>query len=466
MAEKQRTISKDVSIEGRGLHSGENVKVTFRPAPGNTGYIFKRTDLENSPEIKALAEYVVTTNRGTTLSLNGHTISTIEHVLAAFYGLGVDNAIIEVKGPEMPILDGSSGHFVELIKKAGIREQKDDREYYTVNEKITYNDPGNNVTLEIYPDDKLTIDVQIDYNSKVLGFQYATLEDLSDFENDISKCRTFVFLHELEFLLKNNLIKGGDLDNAIVIMDRQVSQVEIDHLAELFNKPKVKVMPEGILNNIDLYFSNEPARHKLLDVIGDLALIGKPLKGRVIAKRPGHHANTEIAKIIRKNIKISSKKPLPPDYDPNKQPLYNLNEVKKRLPHRPPFLFVDKITYMDEWIICGIKNVTMNEAFFVGHYPEEPIMPGVLQIETMAQVGGILLLSKVPDPENYLLYFLKIENIKFKNKVVPGDTLNIRMKLLGPVKHGIALTHGHIFVGNTMVMEGDFMAQLAKKEQS
>ncbi len=465
MAEKQRTIGKTVSLSGKGLHSGAETKVTFMPAPENHGYVFKRVDLENQPVVKGFAEYVVHTERGTTIEDNGVKVYTTEHALAAIYSLGIDNIMIEVDGPEMPILDGSSKFFIKALSEAGIVEQEAEKNYFIVKEKISFRDEKNDIEIAIFPDDNFSLDVHIDYNSKVLGYQYASIRDLKEFEKEISPCRTFVFLHELEYLLKNNLIKGGDLDNAIIIMDRKVTQEELDRLAELFNKPKVKVKPEGVLNNIDLYFSNEPARHKLLDIIGDLALVGRPIKGKVIARKPGHFANTELAKLIRKKIKLQEKHPQPPEYDPDKPPLYDILEIQKRLPHRPPFLLVDKITYMDKWTVCGVKNVTMNEAFFVGHYPSEPIMPGVLQIEAMAQTGGILLLSFVPDPEDYVLYFLKIENIKFKRKVVPGDTLNIRMTLTEPVKRGIAYTVGHMFVGDHLVMEGEFMAQLARKEE-
>ena len=390
---------------------------------------------------------------------------TIEHVCAALSGYGIDNVLIELDGPEVPIMDGSARYFLNALKTAGKKELDAVREYFTLREKVVYIDKENGVELVAYPDDKFSIDVHIDYNSKVLGNQYASIGSLEEFENEISTCKTFVFLHELEPLLKRNLIKGGDLDNALVIVERQMDQHELDHLAELFNKPKVQVMPEGILNNTELNYQNEPARHKLLDIIGDLSLTGMPLKAKIVAKRPGHHANTELAKIIRKLIKKDRSKLPFMTYDPNKKPLFDVNQIQKFLPHRPPFLLVDRIYYMDDWDICGIKNVSMNEAFFVGHYPSEPIMPGVLQIESMAQVGGILLMHMVPDPENYVLYFLRIENIKFKHKVVPGDTLNIHMKLLEPVKRGIAYTHGEIYVRETMVMEGQFVAQIAKKPE-
>jgi UDP-3-O-[3-hydroxymyristoyl] N-acetylglucosamine deacetylase/3-hydroxyacyl-[acyl-carrier-protein] dehydratase len=463
MAEKQRTVAQPISLTGRGLHSGIEVKVTINPAPENHGYQFKRTDIEGNPIIRALAEYVKITERSTTIVDKGASITTVEHLLAALYGMGVDNALMEINGPEVPIIDGSAKPFVEAILTAGIVEQQADRVYYTIREKIEFKDESKGIELTAYPDDEFMIDVHIDYQSKVVGHQYASLKNISEFKAEFSSCRTFVFLHEIEFLQKNNLIKGGDLDNAIVIIDRAVTQEEIDRLAVLFNRPTMKVKPEGILNNVDLTFGNEPARHKLLDVIGDLALCGVRLKGRIIANKPGHNANVEFAKLIRHNIKITHHKPMPPDYDPDKMPLFDINQVKKILPHRNPFLFVDKITFMDNWVITGIKNVTMNESFFVGHFPEEPIMPGVLQIEALAQVGGVLLLSSVPDPENYLLYFLRIETVRFKRKVVPGDTLNIRMILTEPIKRGIALCKGEGFVGDTMVIEASFMALLAKK---
>ncbi len=463
MIEKQKTILKEITLNGKGLHSGQEVELTFKPSEPGSGYRFRRVDLENKPEIKAVAENVINTARGTTIEENGAQVMTIEHVCAALSGSGIDNIIIELNSPEIPILDGSAKYYLKALREAGITDQDAEKEYFAIKEKVEFKDDKNGVKIIAYPDDNFSVDVHIDFNSRVLGYQYATMNALDEFEKEVSGCKTFVFLHELEMLFENNLIKGGDLDNALVIVDKQMSKEQLDHLAELFNKPKVEVLPEGFLNNTVLTFQNEPARHKLLDIIGDLSLIGMPLKAKIIAYKPGHYANTELAKIIRKQIKKVQSKSLPPEYDPNASPLLDINEIKKRLPHRPPFLLVDKITYMDEWVVCGIKNVTMNESFFTGHYPDEPIMPGVLQIESMAQIGGILLLSKVPDPENYLLYFLKIENIKFKHKVIPGDTLNIRMRLIDPIKRGIAFTIGQIFVGNTLVMEGQFVAQLAKK---
>jgi UDP-3-O-[3-hydroxymyristoyl] N-acetylglucosamine deacetylase / 3-hydroxyacyl-[acyl-carrier-protein] dehydratase len=466
MADKQKTIAKEFTLQGKGLHSGKEVNLTVKPSSAGTGYTFVRVDLKSKPVIRALAENVVNTARGTTIQENGAQVMTIEHLCAALYGMGIDNALIEIDAVEVPIMDGSSKIYVEEIHKVGVIEQEAEKEYFRLKEKIVYRDEKNGVEIIMFPDDSFALDVQIDFDSKVLGNQYASIGYLEEFEKEIAVCKTFVFLHELEPLLNNNLIKGGDVDNALIVIERPTSQEQLDRLAELFNKPKVEVLPEGYLNNTERTFQNEPARHKLLDVIGDLSLTGVPLKARIIAKRPGHHANTELAKEIRKLIKKEKSKLQPPPYDPNQPPLFDIIEIQKRLPHRPPFLLVDKITFMDEWVICGIKNITMNEAFFVGHYPAEPIMPGVLQIESMAQVGGILLLSKVPDPENYVLYFLKIENIKFKQKVVPGDTLNIRMRLLEPVKRGIALTYGQVFVGDTLVMEGQFMAQLAKKRKT
>jgi UDP-3-O-[3-hydroxymyristoyl] N-acetylglucosamine deacetylase / 3-hydroxyacyl-[acyl-carrier-protein] dehydratase len=463
MVEKQRTVEKSVSLKGKGLHSGVEVEVTITPAPVNHGYQFKRTDIEGAPIIRAIAENVKITERSTTIVDKNASITTVEHLLAALYGLGVDNALIVINGPEVPIIDGSAKPFADAILSAGIIEQEAERIYYQIREKIEYREEEKGIEILAYPDDDFTIDVHIDFNSKTLGHQYASMKNINQFQSDFAACRTFVFLHEIEVLLQNNLIKGGDLDNAIVIIDRPVSQESIDKLSETMHKPKIKVKPEGILNNLELAFDNEPARHKLVDVIGDLALCGVRLKGRIIANKPGHTANVEFAKLLRKQIKIFHNKPVPPDYDPLKEPLFDINKIFKILPHRHPFLLVDKITYLDKWYVTGIKNVTMNESFFVGHFPEEPIMPGVLQIEALAQVGGVLLLSSVPDPENHLLYFMRIDSVRFKRKVVPGDTLNIRMMLKEPIKRGIALCKGEGFVGDQVVIEAEFMAQLARK---
>ncbi len=465
MADKQKTIEKPVSLSGMGLHSGVEVTITFKPAPENHGFKFVRTDLPENPVIRALADNVVDATRGTTLEENGVRVATVEHVLAAFFGLEIDNALIEIKGPEAPIMGGSSKKFVEAIKNAGIIEQQVKRNYYHVKEKITFSDEKNGVDVMIYPDDHLSINVLIDYNSKILGNQYAILNNMSDFEENISMCRTFVFFRELEQLAKQGLIKGGDLDNAIIIMDRFVEQAEVDRIADLFHKPHIKVNSEGILNNVDLRFSNEPARHKLLDIIGDMALIGQPVIGKIVATRPGHYANTELAKKIRQEIKKAASKKDIPVYDPTAPPVMDTMKIRKILPHRYPFLMVDKIIHLDDRSVIGIKNLTCNELFFQGHFPDEPVMPGVLQIEAMAQVGGVLVLSKVDDPENYSTYFLKVDKVKFKQKVVPGDTLIFKIAMIEPMRRGIVSMFGQAFVGNRLVMEGELMAQIVKDKK-
>jgi len=465
MADKQRTIQQAVTVKGKGLHTGVEVEVVICPAEVNTGYIFQRVDLEGQPKIEALADYVTDTSRGTTLVQKGIKITTVEHVLAALSGMGIDNALIKVNGPEMPIMDGSSSIFVNEIAKVGTVEQGAERNYFIIREKTVYRDEKNNIEIVAYPDDGFSIDVMIDYNSKVLGHQYAKLINIEDFEKQIAPCRTFVFFHELEPLLKNNLIKGGDLENAIVIMEREVPQVELDRIADLFNKPHVHVRPSGFLNHLDLHFTNEPARHKLLDMVGDLSLLGLRIKGKITALRPGHHANTEFAKVLRKQYKKEMLRPTPPSYDPNATPVLNINQIKQVLPHRPPFLLIDKIIYMDGTSVVGLKNVTMNEGFFVGHFPDEPVMPGVLQVEAMAQVGGILVLNSVPDPENYLTYFLKIDQVRFKKKVVPGDTILFKCVLNEPIRRGIANMTGQAFVGDQLVMEGVLMAQISKMKE-
>lgn len=462
MADKQKTIRKAVSLKGKGLHSGVDVELTFNPAPANHGFVFQRTDLPNKPLIRALAEFVTETSRGTTLEENGGKVMTVEHCLAACVGLELDNILIQMNGPEAPILDGSAKIYLEALESAGIEELAEDKVYFTPSERIEYYDEVKGIHIIAYPDAELSMNVLIDYNSKVLGNQYATLDDLKKFKKEIAPCRTFVFLHELELLAKHNLIKGGDLDNAIVIMDRQVSQEELDRLAKLFNKPSMHVKPEGVLNNLDLHFPNEPARHKLLDMIGDLSLIGMPFKGKIIATRPGHHANTEFARVLRQMAKKEKAKKNVPKYNPNDEPVVDVVGIQGVLPHRSPFLLVDKIIYRDEKTIVGIKNVTMNEPFFVGHFPGEPIMPGVLQVEALAQAGGLLVLNTVPDPENYLTFFLKIDKVRFKRKVVPGDTLILKMTLLEPMRRGIAIMFGEGYVGDNLVIEGELMAQISK----
>jgi UDP-3-O-[3-hydroxymyristoyl] N-acetylglucosamine deacetylase/3-hydroxyacyl-[acyl-carrier-protein] dehydratase len=464
MQQNQTTLKHEIKFNGKGLHTGVDVVLIICPADENTGYVFKRTDLEGEPTIDAIADNVVDTSRGTTIEHNGVRVSTIEHVMAALSGLGVDNAIIKVNGPEMPIMDGSARFFVEEIQKVGIVTQNAERGYYVIKEKLVYSDPKNGIEIAAFPDESFSIDVLIDYNSRVLGNQYAQLTDLNDFATQIAPCRTFVFFHELEFLLKNNLIKGGDLQNAIVIMEKEAPQEELDRIADLFNKPRIHVKPEGILNNVDLHFQNEPARHKLLDMVGDLALVGRRIKGKIVAKRPGHLANTELAKIIRKMARKEAMKPNIPKFDLGQPPLLDILQIRNILPHRPPFLLIDKILHMDETTITGMKNVTMNEEFFVGHFPEEPVMPGVLQIEAMAQVGGIFVLNTVPDPQNYVTYFLKIDRVKFKRKVVPGDTIIFRLELLEPIRRGIASMFGQAFVGDNLVMEGELLAQISKNK--
>ena len=461
MSHKQKTIRKAVSLKGKGLHTGNDVEITFRPAPVDFGYKLQRIDLEGKPIISASVDNVTDTSRGTTLVEKGVEIHTIEHVLASLVGLELDNILMEFSGSEAPILDGSAKMYVEALKKVGIEEQDAEKNYYVVKERIVFRDEENDIEIVAYPDDHFSVDVMVDYNSKVLGHQYASYHPTHDFEKEIAPSRTFVFFHELEMLLKHNLIKGGDLQNAIVIMENEVSQDELDRMADLFNKPHVKVK-EGILNNVDLRFSNEPARHKLLDVLGDLSLIGQPVLGKIVASRPGHYSNTQFAKIIKETIKKELSRVAIPKYDPAKEPLYDINQIKKLLPHRYPFLLIDKITELDDKSVIGIKNVTLNEYFFMGHFPEEPIMPGVLQVEAMAQIGGILALSQVDDPENYQTLFLKIDKVRFKRKVIPGDTIIFRLELLMPIRRGLVHMFGQAFVGNDLVMEGELMAQVSK----
>jgi UDP-3-O-[3-hydroxymyristoyl] N-acetylglucosamine deacetylase / 3-hydroxyacyl-[acyl-carrier-protein] dehydratase len=463
MSEKQRTLASEVSLNGKGLHTGINVTITFKPAPANHGYKFCRTDLPGKPVIDALAEHVTDTSRGTTLEQNGASVATVEHALAALYGLQIDNALIDLDGPEAPIMGGSSWKFVEALKQAGFTELKEERNYYVVKQKIAYSEEDHGVDLIIYPDDHLSINVLIDYNSRILGNQYSILDRIEDFEPEISKSRTFVFFHELEPLYKMGRIKGGDLDNAIVILEKEVEQEEIDRIARLFNRPGINNHVAGVLNNTELRYPNEPARHKLLDIMGDIALVGHPIKGKIVATRPGHHANTRLARIIRQEMKKSSKRSIPV-YDPSKPPVFTLEDIKKLLPHRFPFLLVDKIIALDDTSIVGIKNVTFNEPFFQGHFPGEPVMPGVLMVEALAQTGGLLVLKSVDEPEKYSTYFLKIDKLKFKHKVVPGDTLILKMELTDSIRRGIVTMYGQAFVGNNLVLEGEMTAQVIKNK--
>ena len=460
---RQTTIKKPVTVSGVGLHTGAHVNLTFHPAPVNHGYKFRRVDIEGKPLIDVDVDNVVDTSRGTTLSQNGAKISTTEHALAALVGTEVDNVIIDVDGPEVPIMDGSSRPYIDAINKAGIVEQDAERIYFELKENLTFEEPSRKVEMLAVPSADYRITVMVDYNSPVLGTQHAQMHLISEFTEEISPCRTFCFLHELEMLVKHNLIKGGDLDNAIVVVDRPVSQQKLDELAELFNKPHVEVKEKGILNNVQLHFQNEPARHKLLDIVGDMALIGMPIKAHILAARPGHAANVEFARKIKALIKSEKSKTTAPTFNLNAAPVFDINQIAKYLPHRYPFLLIDKIIELTESKVTGLKNVTLNEWFFQGHFPENPVMPGVLMIEAMAQTGGILVLSTVPDPENYWTYFMRIDHARFKQKVVPGDTLVFALELASPIRRGICHMVGKAYVGDKVVMEAEMMAQIVKK---
>lgn len=460
---KQKTIKTEISLTGVGLHTGKEVKMTFKPAPVNNGFTFVRVDLEGQPIIEADANYVVNTQRGTNLEKLGVKIQTPEHVLAALMGCDLDNVIIELNASELPIMDGSSKYFVEALEKADFEEQNAKRNVYVVKEVISFTDEVSGSEILVMPSDHYCVTAMVDFGTKILGTQNANMKSIADFKTEISKSRTFSFLHELESLLENGLIKGGDLNNAIVYVDKEISAATMENLKVAFGKDEITVKPNGILDNLTLHYPNEAARHKLLDVVGDLALIGTRIQGKVIANKPGHFVNTQFAKKMAKIIKIEQRNYVPV-YDLHQEPLMDIHKIMAVLPHRPPFLLIDRIIEMSETHVVGMKNVTMNENFFVGHFPEAPVMPGVLIVEAMAQTGGILVLSTVPDPENYLTYFMKIDNVKFKHKVLPGDTLIFKCDLITPIRRGICHMQANAYANGKLVAEAELMAQIAKKQ--
>jgi len=460
--DKQHTLVNAASISGTGLHTGINVDMILKPANPGFGYQFQRTDLPGSPVIKADCDLVTDTSRGTTLVQGDCKVSTVEHILAALVGMGVDNCLIELNGPEIPIIDGSSAPFADIIEKAGVLEQDAAKTWYTIDTNISYFDEEKKVEITAMPAVNYQVTTLIDFNSPVLGTQHASLKNMKDFQTEIAPCRTFCFLHELEMLLDNDLVKGGDLNNAIVVVDKAVTDEEMERLAKAFGREKMEIKSEGYLNNLELRFSNEPARHKLLDVVGDLALVGHPIKANIIANRPGHSSNVEFAKKIKQYIKKNKQTRDIPNYDPNREPVFTQQQIEKTLPHRFPFIMVDKIIELTDTMIVGVKNVTVNEYFFQGHFPGNPIMPGVLQIEALAQTGGLLCINAMPDGQ-YDTYFLKIDNCKFKQKVVPGDTLILKMELKEPIRRGICSMKGSVYVGNKLCTEADLTAQLVKR---
>jgi UDP-3-O-[3-hydroxymyristoyl] N-acetylglucosamine deacetylase/3-hydroxyacyl-[acyl-carrier-protein] dehydratase len=461
---KQHTIKKSVTLSGIGLHTGVKVTATLFPAPENHGIKFKRIDLEEHPTIMADVDRVSSTNRSTTLEKGDARVSTVEHLLSALMGLNVDNAMVELDGPEIPIMDGSALPFVNAILEVGLEEQQEEREYFQIEEPITYKDEETGVELLVIPAETFQVTTMIDFNSELLGQQYAYLEDIQQYAKEIAPSRTFVFLHELQHLLAQNLIKGGDLDNAIVIADRPVEQSHLDALAKQLGKANVTIDKEGIVNTTSLKFQNEPARHKLLDVIGDIALVGKPIKGRIVAIKPGHTANIAFAKLLKQHYLEQRKLKGKPKYDPNKPAIYDTVDIMKLLPHRHPFLLVDKIIEITENTVVGIKNITYDEYFFRGHFPNNPVFPGVLQIEALAQVGGVLALAQQEDAGNWDTYFVKIDKTKFKQKVLPGDTLILKMELMAPIRRGIVQMYGTAYVRNKIASEGELTAQIVRRK--
>lgn len=459
---KQKTLKNSFSLCGKGLHTGLKITATFKPAPENHGYKLQRIDLENKPIIDAVADNVTETQRGTVIEKNGVKVSTIEHGMAALYALGIDNCLIEVDGPEFPILDGSARYYAEAIEKAGTEEQNAVKDFYIIKSKIEFRDSKTGSSIIVLPDENFSLNVLVSYDSQILPNQYATLEDMDKFKDEVAGSRTFVFVREIEPLLSAGLIKGGDLDNAIVIYERQMSQESFDKLADVMGVPHMDATKMGYINHKPLVWPNECARHKLLDVIGDLALIGKPIKGRIIATRPGHTINNKFARQMRKEIRLHDIQA--PTYNPDEAPVMDVNRIRELLPHRFPFQLVDKVIEIGANYIVGVKNVTSNEPFFQGHFPQEPVMPGVLMVESMAQVGGLLVLNSVDEPERYSTYFMKIDGVKFRQKVVPGDTLLFRVEMTAPIRRGISTMKGYAFVGEKLVCEAEFMAQIVKNK--